>query len=224
MAAVKRPHKFTLRTERARVTRHRIVEAARHLFAARGYGATTLEAIAAEAGVAVQTVYAVYRSKAGILRALLESVVHQPEADSQYEEAMHEPVAHRKLELFARAIRMRWERGYDVVATLEDAGRTEPRVLKEVERALATRRAGLERLARSLEGVDHAHAAALLDSLSLPALYRQLVAVHLWTPDEYEAWLSASLRQQLLGARREGLLMHRPPKSARALGRGRPTR
>ena len=201
MAAVKGPRKLSLRTERAQVTRRRILEAARRLFAARGYGATTLEAIASEAQVAVQTVYAVHRSKAGILRALLESVVRQPEADALYDEAIREPAAARKLELFARSIRVRWERGYDVVATLDDAGRTEPRVLKEVERALAVRRTGLERLARSLEGVDHGRAVALLDSMSLPAVYRQLVAVHAWTPDEYEAWLSAALRQQLLEPR-----------------------
>ncbi len=57
----------------AEVTRRRIVAAARVLFARDGYGATTLRGIATEAGVAVQTVYAVYGSKAGTLAALLDS-------------------------------------------------------------------------------------------------------------------------------------------------------
>jgi AcrR family transcriptional regulator len=197
----------SLRVERAQVTRRRIAAAARSLFAARGYGATTLEAIASEAGVAVQTVYAVHRSKAGILRALLEMVLRQPEAEELYEQAMHEATASRRLELFARSIRHRWERGYDVVGILEEAGHTEPGVRKDVDRVLAVRRAGLARLARSLDGeltrgVTQARATALIDALTLPASYRQLVQVNGWTPDDYEAWLSSTLRQQLLGARR----------------------
>ena len=68
----------SLRAERATITRNRIARAARILFTDRGYGATTLVAIAAEAGVAVQTVYAVYGSKANILRTLLQALVSDP--------------------------------------------------------------------------------------------------------------------------------------------------
>jgi AcrR family transcriptional regulator len=203
---VKRQRTPSLRAERAQVTRRRIADAARGLFAARGYGATTLEAIAAEAGVAVQTVYAVHQSKAGILRALLETVLRQPEAEALYQQAMGETHAGRKLELFARSIRNRWERGSDVVAIHEEAGRTEPAVRKDAERVLAVRRAGLRRLAGSLEralktGMDEDRATAIIDALTLPGLYRQLVELHRWTPDEYESWLSATLAQQLLAER-----------------------
>ncbi len=54
----------TLREERAQVTRRRIADAARRLFFRDGYAATTIARIATEADVAVQTVYAVYGSKA----------------------------------------------------------------------------------------------------------------------------------------------------------------
>ncbi|HEY6013057.1 MAG TPA: helix-turn-helix domain-containing protein, partial [Candidatus Limnocylindrales bacterium] len=74
----------SLRAERAAVTRRRILEAARRRFADAGYGATTLREIAVAAGVAVQTVYAVFGSKASILRALRESVVDDPAAAEAY--------------------------------------------------------------------------------------------------------------------------------------------
>ena len=143
--------RLTLRDERAAVTRRRIAYAARALFGSRGYGATTLQAVADEAGVAVQTVYAVYGSKAGILHELRDTVLRQPAAEALYEDAMREPRAERKLELFASSIRRRWEFGHDVVAIHGDAAATDPSVRAQVEQVLGMRRNGIARLARSLE-------------------------------------------------------------------------
>jgi AcrR family transcriptional regulator len=181
------------------VTRRRIADAARGLFTTRGYGATTLQAVADEAGVAVQTVYAVYRSKPGILRALRESLIRQPEANALYEAALNEANPGRKIELFARSIRNRWEHGHDIVAVHEQAGRTDRTVYKEVEKVLAVRRNGIARLAQSFGSrVDAARATAILDALTVPDVYRELVEINGWTPDDYEAWLARTLRQQLL--------------------------
>lgn len=191
--------KKSLRTERAEVTRRRIAESARRLFAARGYGASTLQAIADEAGVAVQTVYAVYRSKRGILAELRESVFRQPEAGALYQAALTEANPRRKIELFARSIRHRWEYGHDIVAVHEQAGRTDQSVYKEAEKVIAMRRNGISRLAQSFgSAVDPAHAAAILDALTVPEVYKELVEISGWTPDEYEVWLAKTLRQQLL--------------------------
>ncbi|MGH2394330.1 MAG: helix-turn-helix domain-containing protein, partial [Candidatus Limnocylindria bacterium] len=55
------------RRQRAAATRRRIGEAAFRLFALSGYAATTMEAIAREAGVAVQTVYFTFHTKAAVL-------------------------------------------------------------------------------------------------------------------------------------------------------------
>ena len=206
MGAVKpgsTPPKQTLRAERAEVTRRRIVAAARGLFARDGYGATTLRGIATEAGVAVQTVYAVYGSKAGILAALLDSAVRQPEAESAYRDAMTQRSAKRRLGLFARSIRLRWELAGDVVAIHRDASTADPSLRPEVEAVGRTRRNGITALARSLEirlkpGIDVAQAAAILDALTLPEVYAELVDVQGWTPDQFEAWLADSLGQQLL--------------------------
>lgn len=199
------PHPtLTLRAERAEVTRRRILAAARHLFARDGYGATTLLGVAAEAGVAVQTVYAVYGSKAGILRALRGSAVSQPEAEAAFRDAMGEPSAARKLDLFARSIRLRWELAGDVAAINRDASMSDASVRPEVEAVLGIRRNGIAEFARSLETrlrppMDVARAAAILDALTLPEVYVELVEVQGWTPYQFEAWLAAALRNQLLG-------------------------
>ncbi len=173
------------------------------MFSRQGYGATTLTAIAAEAGVAVQTVYAVYGSKAGILHALREEVLYQPEAGALFAAALQTRGSQQRVELFARSIRWRWEFGHDVVAILDDAASTDPTLRIEVDQALTIRRSGLARLAASLgpglaPSVDVDRATAILDALTLPAVYDQFIDVHGWTPDEYETWLATTLRQQLL--------------------------
>jgi AcrR family transcriptional regulator len=197
------PKRKTLRDEHARLTRERIAAAARRLFARGGYAATTLAEIAAEAGVAVQTVYAVYGSKAGILGALRESVVAQPEARAFYREAMAALSAARRIELFARSIRWRWERSADVTAIFRDAGTADARIRAGLAATLEQRRAGIRALAERLEGelrpgIDVAVAAAVLDALSLAEVYAELVEVQGWTPDAYEVWLAAALARELL--------------------------
>jgi len=205
MAAVKPVRRPTLREERAALTRTRIAQAARRLFASQGYGATTLAAVAEEAGVAVQTVYAVYGSKAEILRTLRHDLLSEPHASAVFGQALRERAAGRKLVLLAHAIRLRWEYGHDVVTINEVAGATDPKIRKDVDELLGVRRHGLARVARSIRaelaaGLTVAQAAALLDALTLPSVYAELVAVHRWTPDRFESWLAATLRRQLLGA------------------------
>ena len=133
MSDVKPGQRPTLRAERAAVTRRRIAEAARALFSRQGYGATTLTTIAGEAGVAVQTVYATYGSKAGILHALREDVLYQPEAGALFAAALDGQGPQQRVELFARSIRWRWEFGHDVVAILDDAASNDPTLRIEVD-------------------------------------------------------------------------------------------
>ena len=195
----------SLRDERAQVTRRRIADAARRLFSARGYAATTLAEIATEAGVAVQTVYAVYGSKAGILAALRETAIGQPEAEALYARALEAPTARDRLALFARSIRSRWERTGDIVAIHRDAGGADPTVRAGEAATHERRRRGLRALAERLEGelrpgVEVARAAAILDALTLPELYAELVGVLGWSPDAYEAWLVEVLSRELLPA------------------------
>lgn len=218
----------TLRAARAQDTRERIVEAARGLFLDNGYHATTLPQIAARAGVAIQTVYAVYGSKAGILAVLADSATHQPDALAAYERAIKEESPTVRLDLFAAAIRERWERSYDCALILKEAERTEKRAHDEVEPEEPTAVPGLPRarrlgekmraghqsqshqIAHSLRdalapGLSVERAAALIDALTLPELYGVLVGrpgelldTGVRSPTEYQSWLARTLRQQLL--------------------------
>lgn len=186
------------------MTRRRIADAAATLFADDGYGATTLRAIAARAGVAVQTVYAVFGSKAGILEALRQRVVHDPEAEALFTAALAEPRAHHRLALFARSIRTRWAHGAAIVLINRDAGLTDATIRASVEQILQRRRRGLASLAQGLEpdlvsGMTTQRAAAVLDALTLAEVWMELVETQGWTADEYEAWLRQILAQQLLG-------------------------
>ena len=66
---VKRRYESPRRRAQADATRRDIIAAAQRLFERQGYAATTMAAIAAEAGVALKTVYLAFETKSGVLRA-----------------------------------------------------------------------------------------------------------------------------------------------------------
>jgi len=188
----------TLREERAAVTRHRILDAARHRFFEDGYAATTLRAVAEEAGVAVQTVYAVFGSKAAILAELRALVVNLPEADAEGRAAMSEPTPERRLARFAHSIRNRWELAGDIVRVNQDAVRVDPSLRPGIAAADARRHAGIAAFVRGLEAdlgaqIDVERSIGVVNALTLYAVYEELISVQSWTPDAYEAWLVDSL-------------------------------
>src|SRR3954447_6470000 len=73
--AVKRRYESTHRQDQAGQTRRAILDAAAKLFVDPGYAATPLTAVAAEAGVAIQTVYKVFGSKKALLSALVDVTI-----------------------------------------------------------------------------------------------------------------------------------------------------
>src|SRR5919205_2172114 len=113
MADVKgpdRPYSSPLRAEQAEATRRAVLEAARELFIAQGYGATTLDQIAARAGVSKPTVFSAVGNKQTVLSAVRNvamvgddenlSMVERPLA----EQIRQEPDPHRAVELLAGLI------------------------------------------------------------------------------------------------------------------------
>jgi AcrR family transcriptional regulator len=198
--------RLSLRAERAAVTRRRIAAAARKLFARDGYGATTLQAVADEAGVAVQTVYAVFGSKAGILLELRDLIVFQPEAEALLGVATRAAAAGdmgAAIDSFARSIRVRWEAGVDVVLVHREAGLSDPKLREAATATYERRRGGMRAFAAAITpglrpGVPTSEAMAMLDVLTLPEVYIELVRELSWTPDTYQAWLAGSLRRLLL--------------------------
>ena len=74
MAQGKRVYRSPLRAEQARRTRAAVLDAAERCFAERGYAAATMKDVAAQAGVAVQTVFS-QGSKASLLLACVDRAV-----------------------------------------------------------------------------------------------------------------------------------------------------
>ena len=203
MKEVGKEGSLTHRQRQALWTRRLIVDAARKLFVERGYTATTMEAIAKEADVAVSTVYAIYKNKRTILRAIREAWHEQTHAREINEEASREPNPERRLRMVAHASRRQWEVGGVVVAVYQGAAAADPEAAAELREALRGRRTTLDRIVEGMKAalrpeLDSARAAAVLRALCRAEIYRELVEESGWSPDTYEAWLFETLKEQLL--------------------------
>src|SRR2546421_3027758 len=134
---------LTHRQRQALATRELIVDAACELFLAQGYLATTIEAISARAGVAVSTVYAVFRNKRGILQAIRERWHQESGQREIYQEAREQSDPKRRLVLAAHATRRQWETGSVMMTIYQVAAAADPDAAAELAIALKGRRAFL---------------------------------------------------------------------------------
>ncbi|HEU5000404.1 MAG TPA: TetR family transcriptional regulator [Lapillicoccus sp.] len=76
MNSERRTYTSTLRAEQSARTRAAVITAARGLFLEEGgYARTSLSALAAAAGVSVQTIYNTFGSKAGLLKAVFDTTL-----------------------------------------------------------------------------------------------------------------------------------------------------
>ena len=213
MAIVKghRPPESQRGQARTRLARRAVVEAARALFLDRGYAATTIDAISDRSDVPPATVYRLFSSKLGILKALGDlsiagdgeglAVQDQPQVAALFAE----PSPRKQLAGFAHinvAINTRTEHIYrvlvsaaasdpDAAALLADYHRQRDQGQGQIARALARAGALRPRL-RERDAADIIHA------LMSPDLYRLLVTERGWAPERYERWLAATLIDQLL--------------------------
>src|SRR5215213_7015383 len=111
----------TYRQEQATATRERIADAARGLFATAGYGSTTMDAIAAAAGVGVRTVYSAFGAKREILSLICERWLEHAQARELAGKVLAEPDPVRRLRGAASWLRALYSAGFDVVMILEAA-------------------------------------------------------------------------------------------------------
>lgn len=196
---------LTHRQRQALATQQLIIEAARALFLEQGYGSTTIEAISNRAGVAVSTVYAVFKNKRGILRAIREAWHQESGQRDIYDRAKQEVDPKRRLALAAHATRRQWDTGATMTNIYNGAAAVDPEAAAELETALQGRRAGIEAFIRTSlpmlrPDLTEATACAIYLALTRAEVYQELVVRWQWTPDDYEAWLATTLQQQLLPA------------------------
>jgi AcrR family transcriptional regulator len=194
---------LTHRQRQALATRQLIVDAACELILAQGYIATTIEAISAKSGVAVSTVYTVFRNKRGILQAIREKWHQESRQRDIYQQAMEQLDPKRRLELAAYATRRQWETSGAMMTIYQAASAVDPDAAAELSTALKGRRTFITHfigdMAEQLRpDITLTRAVAIFYALTQPTIYQELVEGDGWSPEEYEAWLAETLQQQLL--------------------------
>ena len=213
----KRQYNSQRRQLQALATRRSILEATQRLFERDGYVATTMDAIAAEAGVALKTVYIAFTTKSGLLRALWDLLL-KGDADeapvaqrAPYREVLDEPDPERKLRLNARNSRIVKTRLGGMLGVIRSAAVVDGECAKlwqliqtdfyDNQRVVVDdldRRHGLR------PGLDARAAADILWTLNHPDMWLLLVNERHWTPDQFETWFGDVTCQQLLGTDLDG--------------------
>ncbi len=199
---------LTHRQRQALATRQLIVDSATALFLKQGYVATTIDAIAAEAGVAVSTVYSIFTNKRGILSEIRQQWHSELQVKAILAEAVARNDAEHFLEQVARASRRQWETSATMISIYESAAAADAEAAAELQAARDGRRANLGQFVSAIyplmrQDISAAQATAILLALTLAEVYSELVDVAGWSPDAYEQWLADALMQQLLAPNRE---------------------
>src|SRR5918995_1786530 len=198
---------------RTRLARRAVVDAARSLFLEGGYAATTIDAISARSDVPPATVYRLFSSKRGILKAVLDvSIVGDDEAVPMAERpsirsllADQDPKA-----MVARFVRVAAEvnaRTADIYRILTSAAASDPDASTLLDELTRQHQQGQGRVARALarkralrSGLRERDAGDVIHALVSPEVYGLLVVDRGWPTERYETWLAQTLVDQLLSA------------------------
>ena len=197
---------------RTRLARAAVVEAARELFLERGYGPTTIEAISAHSDVPPATVYRLFSSKRGILKALLDVSIAGDDAAVPVSERpavqslLSDPDPRKKLAAFVSVAAQVNTRTSAIYRILVSAAASDPDAAALLDELTHQRQEGQGRIARSLAragalraGLRERDAGDLIHALVSPEMYGLLVVDRRWPPERYQQWLSDTLVDQLLG-------------------------
>ena len=208
---VKKPYNSALRAAQARATRRAIVDAAARLFTERGYGATTIDAIAEAAGVSRKTVFTSVGGKTEALKLAIDWAIvgddePVPVLERPYVRAgMQEPDARRMLTGFARQVRETAARIAPLQEVVRAAAGLDEEIRALAEEGRAQRLRGMRVLAQQLAdrgalkpGLTSAEAADVLWLLGGPGVYHRFVIVQGWPAQRFEEWLRDALTGLLI--------------------------
>lgn len=202
----RRRYDTKLRSERALGTRERILDAAKELFTAHGVEKVTIGKIASAAGVSGPTVYALFQSKTGILKAVIErsffgaryaEIAKQAETARDPEEILRITASISRVILDTEREEIGLMRG---VAALSPELNEIERELEAVRFTLQESRARL--LVKSAPAARRLGLVRVRDILWMYTgrdVYRMLVLERGWSSDEYEGWLAETLIAALIG-------------------------
>jgi AcrR family transcriptional regulator len=204
----KRPYQSLVRERQADDTRRRIVEAARQLLQTEGYDGMTIEAIARRAEVSAPSIYAIFKSKPGLLIALLD----QSMFGADYEEVVRQTLSAtdpetrlRRAAAVSRQIRSAQSAAFDL---MRSAGVVAPELAEleqQREHLRYEKEEGMINFLRDTEalrsGLSHRTARDIFWMLTGGDVYRMLVRERGWSPQKYQNWLADTLVRSLLRKR-----------------------
>lgn len=187
-----------------------MLDAARRLFMRRGIDGVTIAEIAEKAGVAAPTIYALYKSKEGILRTLMREALFGPRfrhARAKLD-GVTDPV--RLIALSAQVARAIYEGESADLGLIRGASAFSP-ALRKMEQEFEAMRFEMqeERVkllfaeARQRKGLALDDARRILWMYTSRDVYRMLVHEGGWTPDQYQRWLSDTLLTALVNIGKE---------------------
>jgi AcrR family transcriptional regulator len=206
---VKRPYVSPQRDAQARATRQSILDAALRLFTTSGYVGTTIQSVADEAGVAVQTVYATFGNKRELLRRTLEAAVSGgPDDVPLSEQAAVQAMAderdpRRRAELDAAFSTRISQRVAPIMQVLREAASADPEFAATAEEITARRRADMVAAVDLLAEPDGAERdveelVGTLYVLYSPDVFLALTGDLGWSAERYERWLAEMLYRTVI--------------------------
>ena len=206
---VKRRYDATGRRHAAARTRAAVLDAARELFAERGYSATPMTAIADRAGVALDTVYASAGRKPELARLLIETAISGsdeavPAEQRDYVQAIRAaPDASSKIAVYAAATAAIVPRLAPVLAIIHQAAPDEPELARLWNQIAERRAANMRLFVADLAAVaplrlDLDQAADIVWATNAAEMYQLLVGQRGWTPERYERFLADTWHRLLL--------------------------
>lgn len=209
----RRPYDGTSRRERAAQSQREIIAVAGVLFRDRGYTGAAMPAIAQAAGVAVETIYRAFGSKAGLFRAVVEAAVAggASRAEVSVEDrpairaVIDEPDPRRKLERYAATQPGIHRRSGPLLRVLDEAAGLDPDLAALRAEMEMGRLMGLGRFMSSLAdmgalrpGLSIEDARDVIWTICSLEIHDRLVGQRGWSSEQYQSWLATTLADALL--------------------------
>ncbi len=203
----KRPYTSKLRSRSAEATRIRVLDAAKELFASQGIDGVTIARIAEKGGVAAATVYSLFKSKEGLLHALMHAALFGPRFQEALArlEGVTDPV--ESIAMSAHVARAIYESEIAELGLIRGASAFSPALRKMEQDFERTRFEMQEKRVNLLfasekqqKGLQLIEARRILWMYTSRDVYRMLVSDGGWTPDRYQQWLSETLVLTLVNA------------------------
>jgi AcrR family transcriptional regulator len=201
----KRAYRSVVRQRQAGDTRERIADAAYQLLLEKRYEGMTIDAIAQRAEVSPQTVYAVFRSKAGILAELLDRTSFGTGYQDLVRQSKEKEFPPDRMRFAARIARHIYESQSETIDLLQGVSLVTPELadlIKEREcKRYDSQRSLVEFISQKgwlHPSINPTKARDVLWTFTSRELYGMVVRQRGWSPQEYEEWLGNVLVSELL--------------------------